>query len=260
MRQKIMAFFILASGICGCARDGACQTEGNAERFEVYTTADLQPATASLVSTGVWSVFGPITEPGFRLRADGLANLYGDGDTQFFASGFVPGGVKAAASVLPGYQVRLGDLWVKAYAGAAYQSTVLYFPSIGRTAQISAWGPAATLDVYWSLSERCWASSTVSWTSANSTVTGYARAGYAFYQPQPDFRISAGVEGGVAIDSPPVFRLGRRIDYTEDTDRAGLLLNLRLGSHDVSLSGGLATAPSEQAAHPYVLISYGKRF
>ena len=91
-----------------------------APRFETYIGADYAERSASLSTTTVWSAFGPITEPGLRLKLDGLANVYGDGNASMFSSNFSASDLKSLGDIMAGYQLNRGTLWVKIYGGAAY--------------------------------------------------------------------------------------------------------------------------------------------
>ena len=56
------------------------------QRFETYVTADASTRAAALASSAVWSLFGPIDQPGIRLKIDGFASVYGETNANVFSS------------------------------------------------------------------------------------------------------------------------------------------------------------------------------
>ena len=100
-----------------------CRAEEVEEpRFEVYTGADTDGRTANVASSLVWGVFGPVTQPGFRLKLDSLASIYEEVDTSVVPSRPLGISQKSVTDVMAGYQFNYGPAWVKLYAGAAYEA------------------------------------------------------------------------------------------------------------------------------------------
>ena len=115
----------VASACSSCLAD-------NVQRFETYVTADYSGRAAALASSTVWSVFGPIDQPGFRLKVDGFASVNGETNANVFSSAFMASDLKALGDVMAGYQFNWQTVWVKLYAGAAYQSQTLAFWQAGQ--------------------------------------------------------------------------------------------------------------------------------
>ena len=88
--------------------------------FETYVGADYDGRAASLYTSTVWSLFSPVNQEGFRLKLDGLANVYGNTNASVFSSSFTASDVKGIGDALVGYQFNSGPVWIKVYAGAAY--------------------------------------------------------------------------------------------------------------------------------------------
>ncbi|MBI4723629.1 MAG: hypothetical protein HY765_00975, partial [Rhodomicrobium sp.] len=58
-------------------------------RFETYIGAGFEGRAASLASSTVWSLFGPVSQPGFRIKLDGLTDVYGETSASIFSSDFL---------------------------------------------------------------------------------------------------------------------------------------------------------------------------
>jgi hypothetical protein len=235
-----------------------------APRFETYIGADYAERSASFSTTTVWSAFGPITEPGLRLKLDGLANVYGDGNASMFSSNFSASDLKSLGDIMAGYQLNRGTLWVKIYGGAAYlEQTKLNRPTTSwgllHLSQEKGWGAAAAVETFWRASDRVWTSASVSWLQLHNTTSLYSRGGYEIYRSEKGLTFSAGAEASGALSNIN-FVSERRPDQYKDFIRGGALLNLRYGFHDLTLSGGLSQASDEAAWRPYATLSYGKKF
>lgn len=89
--QTSLAVAALAAGPCWA------DDPSPGPRFETYIGADYDGRAASLVSNTVWGVFGPVTQPGFRLKLDGLADVYGNSNAAVFSSSSWPPILKVSA-------------------------------------------------------------------------------------------------------------------------------------------------------------------
>ena len=229
-------------------------------RFEVYMGADSDGRTANVTSSLVWSVFGPVTQPGFRLKLDGLADIYGDTDASLFSAKFMAADLKNVSNLMAGYQFNYGSAQIKLYAGAASSVQTRIYYSIGQILQESSFGAAAAFQAYWPMSDRIWASLNVTWVQPNDSTWIYSRSAYEIYRTPGGLRIAAGAEVNFTLAGDPTFKEGRSFDVYKKYFRGGALLNLRYGSNDLSLSAGLSQANEESMSRPYAGISYGRQF
>jgi hypothetical protein len=234
--------------------------DGSLPRYEVYAGADYTGRAAYLSSSTVWSVLGPLAEPGFRLKLDGFANVYGDTGADLFSSGFLAADLKAVGDVMAGYQFNRGSLWVKLYAGAAYQDQMRVIWQAGRITQQQGWGATGAIESFWRPSDRVWASANVTWLQFDNLTSLYSRAAYEVLRMEGGLTISTGGEAALAVSNADAFREGRQLDLYNNYVRAGGLINLRYGTHELTLSGGLSQASDEAAWRPYATLSYGKKF
>jgi hypothetical protein len=240
----------------------SCAAESSAAgpRFETYVGGDYDGRAAALTSSTVWSPFGPVTAPGFRIKLDGLANLYGGTNATVFSSNFLAADLKTLGEAMAGYQINYGQLWLKFYAGAAYQAQIRAFREAGQLVQQKAWGISAAIESFWRASDRVWTSANVSWLNLDTTMSLYTRSGYEVYHGGSGLRISGGAEAGVTINNAGLFKEGKALELYNNYVRAGPLLNLRYGLNDFSLSGGVSQASDEAKLHPYASIRYGRQF
>jgi hypothetical protein len=237
------------------------QSSGSAgPRFETYLGADYDGRAAALISSTVWSPFGPVAGPGFRVKLDGLASVYGDTNANAFSSNFLAADLKTLGAAMAGYQLNYGQLWLKLYAGAAYQVQMRAFWEAGQLVQQKAWGPAGAIESFWRVTGRVWASANVSWFKLDNIASLYGRSAYEVYRSEGGLKISTGAEAGATRSDAGLFKEGRALDLYNNYVRAGPLLNLRYGLNDFSLSGGLSQASDETKLHPYASIRYGRQF
>ncbi len=233
---------------------------GDAPRFETYVTADYSDRAVALASSTVWSFLGPIDQPGFRLKVDGFANVYGETDANVFSSAFMAANIQMLGDVTAGYQLNWHEFWIKFYAGAAYQAQARIFWQAGQAVQQQSYGGTAAIESYWRGSGNFWASANLSWLQFDNTVTFYERGAYEILHCWDGFKLSAGAEAGGVINNANTYQEGRRLDLYKEYVREGALLNLRYWSHDLTLSGGFGRGNDESIWRPYATLSYGKKF
>jgi hypothetical protein len=248
------------AAVAAAPPSAAESSSGSEPRFETYLGGDYDGRAAALTSTTVWSPFGPVAGPGFRIKLDGLASAYGDTNASVFSSNFLAADLKAFGDAMMGYQVNYRELWLKLYAGAAYQVQTRAFWEAGQLVQQKTWGPAAAIESFWRASDRIWTSANVSWLKPDNTASIYTRGAYEVYRGESGFTLSAGAEAGITISNAGLFKEGRALGLYNDYLRGGPLLNLRYGLNDFSLSGGLSQASDETAYRPYASIRYGRQF
>ncbi len=259
MRSIFQASLALAAAAIGppCRADEPAAT---GPRFETYIGADYDGRAASLTSSSVWSVFGPVNEPGFRVKLDGLADVYGNTNASVFSSSFMAADLNGFGDIMAGYQFSWDLAWIKLYAGAAYQAQTRMFWSVDAVTSEQAWGAAAAIQSYWRLSDRVWACINASWLQPDNAASFYSRAAYEIYRSDGGLKISAGAEDSLSVNNADKFQEGRALDFYNDYVREGALINLRYGSNDLTLSGGAARASGDAALRPYATISYGRQF
>ena len=215
-------------------------------------------STADVTTSAVWSPFSPVTEPGFRVKLDGVASIYGAPTASIGSSGFLPQGLDALSDAMVGYQLDLGSVWIKLYAGAAYQQQVFFIAETGTTAQRPSWSAAGALETWWRPTDRIWTGTSLFISADLASI--YSKVGYELNRADNGLVVSFGGEGALSAADANVFKEGRNLGLFNDYIRGGGLLNLRFGSHELSISGGLWEASDESGWHPYATISYGKKF
>jgi Cellulose biosynthesis protein BcsS len=232
---------------------------GAGYRFETYAGVDYDGRAASLTTSTVWSVFGPVNEAGFRIKLDGLADVYGNTNATVLSSSFLAADLKGLGDVMAGLQFQTGPFWIKLYAGAAYEAQARLFWEVGQIVQQQSWGAAIAAEGYWQVSDRVWASGALSWLQPDSSGSLYTRAAYEIYRDE-EFRMATGAETGLTLGNADIYREGRALNDYNTYVRAGALINLRYGANDFSLSGGLSRASDEADTRPYATIRYGRQF
>ncbi len=234
-------------------------------RFEVYNGAYYDGRTGNLTSSLVWGVFGSVTQPGFRLKLDSIADLYGQTNAPLFSSKFVAAGLKNVSNFMAGYQFNYKRATIKLYAGAAYnvkfRRVEINYPFYASMIlQEETFGAAAAFHAYWPVDDRIWASLDLTWVQPDQSAWLYSRSAYEFYRSEGGLKIGAGAEVNFTLAGHPKYKRGKRYDPYKKYLRGGVLLNIRYGSNDLSLLAGLSQASGEEVLRPYAGISYGRQF
>jgi hypothetical protein len=242
----------------------AAENSGAAEpkppRFEVYSGAAYDVRGTDLYGDAVWSFGAPVTEPGFRLRAGLLTSIYGSTDSGVFTRGFQPADLGTLYDLMAGYQLNRGDVWVKFYAGAAYQSQMRLFETVGQLTQEQGWGAKAAIETWWNINRRLWTSADVSWLQLNNETSIYYRLGYEILRLDSGLKFSAGTEASADFADAAHFKEGRHLGDEASFIRSGALLNFQYGKHDLTLTGGLAQSSEDAKWGPYATLNYGRKF
>ena len=141
-----------------------------------------------------WSPFGKLASDGLRIRATGG---YGEYRYSGTAEGMQQSiyGTAAFADLLVGYQIGLGALTVKAFAGGNFDGQLLQPFDEANKAGTSASGAKVVLEAWYSLTDRTWAQLDLSWSSAHGGYGSRLRAGYRVRQRMLE-DLSVGVEAG----------------------------------------------------------------
>jgi len=258
----VLRFLFWRSAIVCAAVGAACcpSLADDVQQFETYVTADYSTRAAALASSTVWSLFSPIDQPGIRLKIDGFASVYGETNANVFSSAFMAADLKALGDAMAGYQLNWENIWVKLYAGAAYQAQTLPVWEAGQIVQQQSYGATAAVESFWQGSSGFWASGNLSWLQFDNTGSLYGRLAYRIMHESEGLNLSVGAETAAMIKNADIYKEGTRLDLYDEYVREGALLNLRYGTHDLTISGGLSKASDEGAWRPYATISYGKKF
>jgi len=230
------------------------------QRFETYVTADTSTRAAALATSTVWSLFSSIDQPGIRLKIDGFASVFGETNANVFSSAFMAADLKALGDVMAGYQLHWEQIYVKVYAGAAYQAQTQAFWQAEQLIQQRSYGATAAVETFWQGSSGIWASGNLSWLQFDNTGAFYGRVAHKVLQESEGLNLSIGAETGAMIKNADIYKDGKRLDLYNEYVREGALFNLRYGSNELTVSGGFAKASDEGAWRPYATISYGKKF
>jgi hypothetical protein len=230
----------------------------SAPRFEVYSGVDYAHSGAAIYENAVWSLFGPVTEPGFRVEAIAAGTLSGSGSAAIFSKDFSLGRLVASDALLAGYQFNAGSLWLKLYAGVAYQSLAQPDRAAGLTFEKRGFGTEVAVESWWRPAERVWASADLSFVTVNEGASLYARVGYEIFR-SGRVTLSLGSDFSLFEDGIPLDSGSQRLPHDLYL-REGGLLNARAGAHDLTLSGGFAESSKDGAREPYLTLSYGLKF
>ncbi len=230
------------------------------QHVETSVTADYSGRAAAMASSTVWGWFAPIDQPGFRLKVDGFTSVCGATNANVFSSAFMAADLRTLGDVMVGYQLNWENIWIKLYAGAAYQARTQAFWDIWQMTQQRSHGATAAIETYWKGSSGFWVSANLSWLQFDNTTSFYDRVAYQILHDVEGLDLSVGAETGAMVRNADIYKAGRRLDIYNAYVREGALINLRYGSHDLTLSGGFARASDESAWRPYATISYGTKF
>jgi hypothetical protein len=279
MRRQIgLPLAAIAIAIAALASMPCRAGEVKEPRFEAYTGADTDGRTANIASSLVWGVFGPVTQPGFRLKLDSLAGIYEEMDTSVVPSRPLGISQKNVTDVMAGYQFKYGPAWVKFYAGAGYEAQAgtswrrYNYVYSGTPIQQQGFGVAAAFQSYWRVSDRVWTSLSVTWLQPDSSISIYSRAIYDIYRTKGGLAISAGAEASLSSAGAGIpynqrtCHNGDGFECYDSSRRAGALLNLRYGANDLTLSAGISQTYGQagygpyESTSPYASVSYGRQF
>lgn len=226
-------------------------------------------------TTSSWLVYSGITlsplsgihDDGPRLRfATGYGGYRWQGTAKAFDGSVAHGtGTTFYADALAGYLKRFGPLTAKAFAGVSLSGhTVtelvqpLNIPVAPNEAPIDGReiGVKVALEFWLNLGTQGWSSLDLNWTSAHDTYSARFRAAWRAWPT-----VSLGVEAIVNGD--------QRHDITEFMSEPGLEhIERRVGAFaryewfggEVSLAGGIASAPDDGGTKPYATLNWITQF
>lgn len=224
--------------------------------FEMWTGGEGVRRAWSAYSGFTWAPFGTLAETGLRIRATGGYGAYSyDGVVERTRVSIY--GTSVFADLLVGYQLRLGRLTLKGFAGASYDAHDLEpFDPANRLAE-PATGVKVALEVWYNLTDRAWAQADLSWSSAHGTYGGRARLGFRLHQGFME-DVSVGLEAGAFGNT------------AGDDGRAGVFVRYAWYGGELSASAGVSSDIPEQRqgrgmslsqwSHPYGTLVYLKRY
>jgi hypothetical protein len=232
------------------------------------------------VYAGLVVRLGPVGKSdGWLLRLDGVYGQYAYESSKvyelrsgvggdLFDAGF--GAQAESYSLMLGHQWRIRDIWLRLYAGAAYDRQTLqrtslslkdknappfdpddYLIPAGDPDNPSAggrFGGRAALGLWAPVGADGWASVDASYASANAAYSFFARAGYS---------LPAMTEWLPRFTLGPEF--GAHGDEGHDGARAGMFLRFEAQGQEITVSGGVA-GDYDGDAQPYLLFGTYRKF
>ncbi len=234
-----MSNFLLSAGAVS-AEDGL-PTPFVSQAVEWWSGADAIRHSWSTYSGVNWAPFGKIADDGMRLRVSG-----GYGEYRY--SGWVDGrtdriyGTAMFADVLAGYQMGLGGLTLKAFAGATFDGHVLSAFDANNPVNGKVTGAKGVLEGWLSITTSTWAQVDLAYGTAHASYNSRLRVGHRVATG-----VSLGVEGG---------QFGNE---ASDNRRLGGFARYDWLGGEVSVSGGMSgdiAAPR----NPYGTLVYMMKF
>jgi hypothetical protein len=212
---------------------------------ETSVGADLSANTVTVFSGATFAPFGSIQDDGMRLRVQG-----GYGHYRYDATRAVAGapllvhfkGIKSLGEVMAGYQLGLGPLTVKAFAGAELEANTIAPADAANPVSGVAAGAKLALETWLNIGDRTFAQLDGGWGSAEGTYSVRLRLGYRAL-PALSFGPELGALGNRAYD-------GRRL--------AGFA-RYEWATGEVSVSGGV-TGSYAKTNDPYGTVSWLTRY
>ena len=151
-------------------------------------------------------------------------------------------GTSTFADLLAGYQMGLGALTLKAYAGATFDGHWLDPFDAGNAVNGRAAGAKGVIEAWLNLSAAAWAQLDAAYGTAHSTYFSRLRVGYRVTQG-----LSLGVEGGAFGNA------------ASDSGRGGGFARYEWMGGEVSVSGGVS-GDIEKPRNPYATVTYLTKF
>jgi len=223
------------------AADGGLPAPFVAGAFEWWSGADAIRHSWSTYSGVNWSPFGKLAEDGVRLRASG-----GYGEYRY--RGWVDGrtetiyGTATFADLLAGYQMGLGALTLKAFAGATFDGHFLSEVDERNPVSATATGAKGVLEGWINLTPSAWAQLDLAYATAHATYNSRLRVGYRVVNT-----MSLGIEGG---------QFGNE---ASDSRRLGGFARYDWLGGELSVSGGVSGDIAEPR-NPYATLVYMTKF
>lgn len=208
---------------------------------EWWSGADAIRHSWSTYSGVNWSPLGKLAADGLRLRVSG-----GYGEYRY--SGWVGGhtgaiyGTAAFADLLAGYQMSLGALTLKAFAGATFDGHFLSPFDADNPVSAKATGAKGVVEGWLNISKATWAQADFGYATAHASYSSRLRVGH---------RIATGLSLGVEA--------GQFGNEASDSSRMGGFARYDWLGGEISVSGGMSgdiAAPR----NPYATLVYMTKF
>jgi opacity protein-like surface antigen len=205
--------------------------------LEAWVGADATSNAWSLYSGGTYAPFGSLFSDGWRMRVVG-----GYGQYRYQRGAETIHGQTSFTDALIGYQIGLGSLTVKAFAGIAADTHALtpFDPDNSVSGDEIGW--KVGLEGWLNLTATEWVALDLSYGRAHETYSARVRAGHKLL-PELSFGLEAGAHGNAEYDGG---RLGGFVRY----EWAGGEASLAAG-----VSGDIA-----EPTNPYITAGWMTRF
>jgi len=151
-------------------------------------------------------------------------------------------GAASFADLLAGYQMGLGAMTLKAYAGATFDGHALEPFDPGNPVNGRATGAKGVVEAWFNLTPAAWAQVDAAYGTAHSAYFSRLRLGYRLNQG-----LSLGVEGGALGNS------------ASDSGRGGGFARYEWLGGEMSVSGGVS-GDIERPRNPYATVMYLMKF
>lgn len=212
---------------------------------DFWAGADITRGSWSVFAGSTYAPFGALRDDGLRVRATTAYGRYRYEGYERVAGKLraktIHGQVSFTDAML-GYQVKLGALTLKAFAGAAVDTHAIDTLDLSYEPAGRAWGGKAALETWLDIGRIGYAQLDASWTSAHAAYSARTRLGYRIL---PD--LSAGIEAGV---------MG---NVEHGSGRGGGFLRYEWAWGEASAAGGM-TGTLEAPASPYATINVLVRY
>lgn len=238
---RLVVLCMAMLSIQGARAEGALPSPLMSGRAELWTGAEATRHAWSGYSGVNWSPFGALQDNGFRLR---LVGGYGEYRYRTAIDGrhVKVNGVANFADLLAGYQMGLGAMTLKAYAGATFDGHVLEPFDAGNPVNGRATGAKGVIEGWLNLTTSAWAQVDAAYGTAHSAYSSRLRLGYRLNQG-----VSLGVEGGAFGNA------------ASDSGRGGGFARYEWLGGEMSVSGGVS-GDIEKPRNPYGTLTYLMRF
>ena len=269
VRSGAIAVAALAIAACASAtqaQDWTTSTtiDPSRSQAETWSGAEGRRHGAAIWTGLTYAPFGTLLHDGLRLRAVGGAGRYHYDSLARLADGSIgPRRYTSQvtfAEAVAGYQMKLGTLTAKAFAGVAWSETLTtpHDPSVPDLGAHLA--PKGALELWLDIGASAFAQLDAGWSSHRQTTQALARLGW---RVTPE--LSGGIEAGVLTRELPVhaYRGTRTVEHQEA--KAGLFARYEFARGEISLSGGMVSEDREtpvlsQDAKPYAAATWLWRF
>lgn len=215
-------FFVL-SGSVFCSWLAATATKSHAEdatavpsvkpvyHYELWSGADAAARAWSAYAGATFALTGDIRDDGWRIRSSAGYGNYAYTSSRWTGAVNVPvkfKGTQSFADILGGYQITLGALTVKAFAGATQESHVLVPFDDENSVSGGRWGAKLALETWLNIGEWAFLQTDAAWSSNFDAHMTRLRAGYRL-DPAWSVGLETGIVGNASYEAGRVGAFGR---------------------------------------------------